>query len=66
MEKAIIRRTGMRMWSGKELVRLWVEKLLRMQKSEENYIKNMGCDSINLKFGERMEKAMGCRKRRPI
>ena len=26
MEKAIIRRTGMRMWSGKELVRLWVEK----------------------------------------
>jgi len=25
MEKAIIR-TGMRMWSGKELVRLWVEK----------------------------------------
>ena len=34
--------------------------------AEENYIKNMGCDSINLKFGERMEKAMGCRKRRPI
>ena len=28
MEKAIIRRTGMRMWSGKELVRLWVEKFL--------------------------------------
>ena len=28
--------------------------------------KEYGMIPINLKFGERMEKAMGCRKRRPI
>ena len=37
-----------------------------MQKYEGNYIKNMGCDSINLTFRERMEKTMGCRKGQSI
>ena len=37
MEKAIIRRTGMRMWSGKELVRLWVEKFLNICASHSRY-----------------------------